>query len=88
MSLQDYIIDHRSLNWPELLKNWAWLLPEEFTIWIMNRFGDLFIVLDNGTVHVLDVGGGELEKVAETRDDFAAKIDEDDNADDWLMLRS
>jgi hypothetical protein len=86
MSLQDYIIDHRGFDWPKLLKNWAWLLPEEFTVWIMNRFGDLFIVLDNGTVQVLDVGRGELKKVAETRDDFAAKIDEDDNANDWLMI--
>jgi hypothetical protein len=86
MSLQDYIIDHRDFHWPELLKSWTWLLPAKFTVWIMNRFGDLFIVLDDGTVRMLDVGVGELKKLAESRDDFTAKIDEGDNANDWLMI--
>ena len=29
---------------------------------------------------------GSLTKLAENRDDFATLIDEDDNADDWLMI--
>jgi hypothetical protein len=86
MSLQDYIIDHQGFDWPKLLRNWTWLVPEEFTVWIMNRFGDLLIVLNDGTVQMLDVGSGQLKKLAETRDDFAAKIDEGDNANDWLMI--
>jgi hypothetical protein len=86
MSLQDYIIDHRGFDWCALLKNWAWLLPRKFTLWIMNRFGDLFLVLDDGTVQMLDVGDGSLKKVAESRDDFGVKLDEDDNANNWLMI--
>ena len=86
MSINDYIIDHRGFDWSKLLANWSWLLPERFTAWIMNRFGDLFIVLDDGTVHMLDVGCGSLKKVAESRDEFAVKIDEDDNANEWLMI--
>ena len=35
---------------------------------------------------MLDVGRGTLEKVAESRDDFAKKSDEDDNANQWLMI--
>jgi hypothetical protein len=38
------------------------------------------------TVHILDVGCGKLAKVAESRDDFANKLDEDDNANQWLMI--
>jgi hypothetical protein len=86
MLLQDYTLDHRGFDWPRLLANWAWLLPEKFTVWIVNRYGDLFIILDDGTVHMLDVGGGKLKKIAETREEFAAKIDEGDNANDWLMI--
>src|SRR6476619_1753634 len=86
MTLHDYIIDHRGIDWASVLRPWSWLLPTALTVWIMNRFGDLFLVLDDGTVHMLDVGGGTLKKVAESRDDFANKIDEDDNANQWLMV--
>ena len=86
MSIHDYIIDHRGFDWPSLLAEWKWLLPPAFTVWIMNRFGDLFLVLDDGSVHLLDVGGGTLEKVAENRDDFATKIDDAEQAHQWLMI--
>ncbi len=84
--LQDYTIDHRGVAWAEVLRPWAWLLPREFTVWIVNRFGDLFIVLDDGSIHLLDVGVGSLEKLAGDREDFARLIDDDDKANDWLMM--
>ena len=86
MQLDDYIIDHRGVDWASVLRGWSWLLPTTLTVWIMNRFGDLFVVLNDGTVHMLDVGGGTLNRVAESRDDFANKLDGDDNANQWLMI--
>jgi hypothetical protein len=68
------------------LASWSWLVPSEFTLWLVNRFADLFLVLPDGTVHMLDVGAGTLSKIAESRDDFCTKIDEDDNANQWLMI--
>ena len=52
----------------------------------MNRFGDLFLVFEDGSVHMLDVGCGTLERLACTRDYFATKVDEDDNANYWFMI--
>ena len=86
MSARDYLIDHRGYDWGSLLSDWAWLLPKSFTLWLMNRFGDLFIVLDDGTVHMLDVEGGTFRKVAESREDFGAKIDDPEIAYNWLMI--
>ena len=86
MSINDYIIDHLSFDWPKLLSNWSWLLPETLTVWIMNRFGDLFLVFDDGTVHMLDVGCGSLKKVAHDRDDSSIKVDQDENANEWFMI--
>jgi hypothetical protein len=86
MSIHDYIIDHAGFNWQTLLENWAWLVPEHFTLWIMNRFGDLFIVLDDGSVHMMEVGTGTLKKAAESRADFASRLNDDDNANEWLMI--
>ncbi len=52
----------------------------------MNRYGDLFLILRDGSVHMLDLGDGSLIQLAESRDDLAGKIDEDDNTEDWLMI--
>jgi hypothetical protein len=86
MNVHDYLIDHAGFDWPRLLSDWAWLLPRELTVWLMNRFGDLILVFPDGTVHFLDVGVGTLERVADSREDFCRKIDEGDNANQWLMI--
>ncbi|HUE72143.1 MAG TPA: T6SS immunity protein Tdi1 domain-containing protein [Pirellulaceae bacterium] len=86
LSVDDYLIDQRGFYWPKLLESWAWLLPGEFTVWLVNRYAELFLVLPDGTVHWLETDGGSFTKVAESRDDFSAKIDEDDNAKNWLMI--
>ena len=85
-SVQVYLLDQNGIDWPRAFSTWSWLLPPEFTLWLVNRFGDAFLVLPDGTIHMLDVGGGTLTKVAENRDDFCNKIDESDNANDWLMI--
>ena len=86
MTLQDYILAPDSADWQAALANWSWLVPPSFTIWVINRFCDLFIVTPDGAIHILDVGRGTLSKVADDRAEFARKLDEANNADEWLMM--
>lgn len=87
MLVTDYLIDPAEFDWPALLAEWNRLLPEgELTVWLMNLYGDLFLVYEDGSVHMLDVGRGSVERLAESRDDFLRKLDEDSNANDWLMI--
>jgi hypothetical protein len=86
MLLADYIIDHQNTDWATILANWAWLLPEEMTVWMMNRYGDLFLIFDDGSIHMLDVGAGTIDRLANDKDDFCAKIDQGSNANQWLMI--
>ena len=86
VSIHDYLIDHTGFDWPALLSDWAWMLPETLTVWMMNRFDDLFVVLDDRSVWMLDVGGGSFEQVAENRDDFADRVKRDQNANNWFMI--
>jgi hypothetical protein len=86
VSIHDYLLDQSAVDWPAVLEPWTWLLPDDFTLWLANRFCDLFIVTSDGSVHMLDVGAGTLSRLADNRDDFCSKIDEGDNANHWLMI--
>lgn len=87
MLVTDYLIDHQEFNWPAILADWAWLLPQdEFTIWLMNGMETSSLSFRDGTVHMLDVGNGSLEKLAVSRDEFSRKIDDGGNANTWLMI--
>jgi hypothetical protein len=86
MNLHDYLIDQSGNDWVALLKGWGSVLPASFTLWIVNRFGDLIIVLDDRSVHMLDLGSGQLSRLADSRDEFAKLLDIDDNANNWLMI--
>jgi len=86
MNIHDYLIDQTGLDWPALLDEWRWLLPPKFTVWLLTRTGDLFIKLPDGSIHMLDVGSGELSRVADSREDACAKIDQPGVAEEWLMI--
>jgi len=86
MNVSDYLIDQEGLDWTDLVSAWSWILPEDFTIWLVNRFGDLFIVPEDGTIQRLDVGTGALELVAKSREEFISLIDQGDNAKEWLLI--
>ena len=86
MNIHDYLLSHENVDWPSVLEDWAWLLPQSFTVWLVNRFGDLIIALDNGTIQLVDVGSGLLMTIAESRNDFAEKIDQGNYAEEWLLI--
>ena len=84
--ITDYLLDSEGIDWTRSLATWRWLLPAEFTVWLANRFAELFLVVPDGSLHMLEVGAGTLTKLAESRDDFCTKIDEGNNANEWLMI--
>lgn len=86
MKLDDYLIDQSGYDWSSLLQDLGSLLPRDFTLWMVNRFGELFIIPKDGSVHMVDVGGGKIERIANDREDFAERIDVADNANQWLMI--
>lgn len=82
--MNDYILPPLERDWAALLEKWNWLLPESFGVWFANRFGDLFLILEDGGVAMLDINAGTLTRIAESQDDFSQKLAEGDNARVWL----
>lgn len=86
MNIFDYILDHQRIDWGSVSQPWQELLPKDFRVWLMNRFGDLILITDDEAVHFFDVGNGSIERVAENKEQFMERIDQEDNADNWLMI--
>ncbi len=84
--LEKYILEQSQFDWSTILKTWHWLLPAEFTLWFMNRFGGLFIVTNDGSIYLLQMDDGEFNKIANSKDAFSNLIDEDNNANEWLYI--
>ena len=86
MNVHDYLIEQSGKDWSDLLADWSGMLPSSFTVWLVNRFGDVFVVFEDGSIHMLDVGIGAIKRVADDRDHFATLLDTGDNANNWFMI--
>lgn len=87
MDINDYLIDQAGKDWGALLRDWVPPLPAGFTLWLVNRFGDAFVVPEgDNSVYLLDVGVGTFVRLADDRSHFADLLDVDDNAANWLLI--
>lgn len=86
VNVANYLIDHSGFVWADLLDDWKWLVPSTATVWLMNRFAELALVLEDGSVAYLETSAGALRNIARDREDFIVRIDENDNAHEWLMI--
>ena len=80
----DYLIEQNGKDWMALLSDWLPLFPPKFTVWLVNRLGDIIAVFEDGSVHFFDVGAGTLTPIAADRGEFGALLDRDDKASTWL----
>ena len=83
-NINDYLIDPTGHDWPALLASSMKLLPEGAGVWAVNRIGDVFVMAPDGAVYWLDVGTEQVTRIAASRDDFMVKINERNNAKQWL----
>ena len=86
IDIDDYLLDQNGKDWGNLLSGWKQFFPKIIRLWLVNRFGDVIAVFEDGTVHFLDVGSGSLVRIADSQDHFYKLIDEGDNALNWLMF--
>ncbi len=86
MNIHDYLLAQEGNDWPTLLAGWGRELPSEFTLWMVNRLGDLIIVLPDGAVAFFDISSATLEVLAGSKDHFADLLAQDDNANQWLAI--
>jgi len=82
----DYLISQDGIDWKAVLLPWEPVLPSSFTIWVVNRFGDLFLECEDGSLMHFDVQLGTVTKKADNKKQFLELLAEDNNAEDWLYM--
>jgi hypothetical protein len=75
-------VDHLDVD--RLLQNWRWLCPQKLKLVARNVFGDLFLSDESGLIFRLDVAIGELEKVADSEDQFLENANSDEQRNEWF----
>ena len=86
MNLSDYVIDQEGIDWTAALSDWGWLLPANFTLWIVTRLADLIIVDEAGSVSFVDVSGGSIESIAASREEFFSIVDQPGKGSNWFAF--
>lgn len=82
----DYIINKEAHDWPLLLDNWGWCLPDNFGVLLVNTFGDIILETENGGIHLLDINGGGLSHIADSRESLMEKLAITENTASWFYL--
>ena len=77
---------NETLDRDRLLENWSHVLPDRFSVIMINAFGDLFIETETGAVSLLDINAGSLTRLAGTHAEFLKKLAQSENAAAWLYL--
>ncbi|MFN8009918.1 MAG: DUF1851 domain-containing protein [Holophagaceae bacterium] len=71
ITLEDLTVNFRHLNASTLLEDWEWLLGTKKLPILLAAIGNAFVQdVEDGRVHVLDVGSGELRFIAEDSESF------------------
>lgn len=87
MNIRDYLIDPNGKDWQKLLAYWIPPMPEDATLWFVNKLGDIFFATNDGSIHRMIVGTGSIERLAPNRQGFAKLLDVRENAEAWLRIQ-
>lgn len=75
ITLDDLTVNFAHLDREALLSEWRWLIGPCKQPILLAAIGDAYVQdPDDGSVHLLDVGGGALEQIAGSVDEFRALL--------------
>jgi hypothetical protein len=67
------------------LSCWSPILPNPVRVLQTNLFGDAFVLVDDGTVHMLERASHSAQRIASSEEEFYRDVEADE--DDWQLRR-
>jgi hypothetical protein len=83
LDIDAYLLEGDAAPWGELLEPFSPPLPGRFDLFLVTRFLDFFLIFTDGSVNWLEAQAGRISRVADTRADFEAMME--DEHPHWLM---
>lgn len=86
MDYAKYIAEITAEKRERLLEDWRWLVGPRTELWKVTKAGDALLRDEaDGSIHLLDVTDGQVERICDTEADFATRLGDPEVADYWLM---
>lgn len=87
MNIEDISIGQAGVDWQNCLQHWAWILiiNPDFNILLVNKFGEIFVSSDDGSVWFLSTSNASYEKVADSIEEFETDLTNKDRFDYYFM---
>ena len=86
LSWKDAIVNFSHLDNNSLTECWTWLVGASMTPILISIIGDMFLTNNEGQVYWLNVSEGKLELVAQNRQEFNNKLENEVVADEWFLF--
>ena len=86
ITLDDLTVNFSHLNRESLLEDWRWLIGPNKQPILLSAIGDAFLQdPEDGSVHLLDVGAGEVGFIADTVDAFRPLLSDTQFVTDYFL---
>lgn len=82
---QQYVLPISRTDWADLLIDWQPLLPPGYSLWLLTKFGEVFVTQQDGRVGMLQVSGFQYHVVAKDKTDFQEWLADPDKMADWFL---
>ena len=75
ITLNDLTANFEHVDGTVLLEDWAWLLGKDMLPVVVTAMGNVFLRDGaDGSIHLLDIGTGKLEPIADTAEEFQSLL--------------
>lgn len=68
------------------IEDWLWLIGNDKTVVLVTALGDLFLRGKDQAIYWLEVGRGNIQKVASDTEEFERKLSDINNVNEWFMI--
>jgi hypothetical protein len=80
-----YVLPVGRSDWAELLVDWQPLIPQQSSLWLLTKFGELFFCQTDGKIGMLQVSGFQYQVVARDKTDFQEWLVDPDKMSEWFL---
>jgi hypothetical protein len=82
----DLKINFNEAKSDRLVEDWRWLIGQDKTPIMVSSIGDLFLRDNGDKIYWLDVGQGQLTKVADRINEFQEKLQDKEQVSEWFLV--